>query len=203
MKIYIQTFLIIGCWIGSLFIAVSITESQCEREFILRKTMAFKEGILKGKKAISKAPNILNSLIATDSLGIDVIDTYFAKGTILRNYLYDVAQSEGLKRNYFCPNVYVSIDGNNQGVNVSMSMARDAYLDVSFSCYNVYNEDIFVRDSIICFSKTNYFVSGTKYEDISIWIERELRSLCSEIKEKKKLIIDEIKKMKQKNPIYN
>ena len=152
----------------------SITKSQCDHDFIYKKAMVFNEGCLKGKRSIADAPHILNSLIATKSLGFSITDTYFARGTSLRDFLLEITKIQGLKPNYiFGPNVFVSIDGNAQGVIVQISMARDAYLDVSFDCYNAYKDDIFVVDSIICYSQKKHFPPGTQYEDVTKWLEKK------------------------------
>lgn len=198
MSKFIKFFLFFTLWVISIFITVNGTSHLCEHNWIYKEGVARKEGRLEAKRAIADAPHITDSSIATKSLGFDVVDTYFAKGTVLRNFLLKVTESEGLKPNYiFGPNVYISIDGNMEGVKVSLSMIRDAYLDVSFDCYNSYKEDIFIRDSVVCFSKTNYFPAGTQYNDVSLWLESELRILCSHIKEKNEKIINKIKAQKE------
>lgn len=197
-------------WIVSLFLvnswARSRTQSRNESLIAIGERRALKKGGEEFRSSVFDAPFITDSLLATKSLRIEVTDTYFANGSCLQTSLCDVVMSEGLTDGYYrrSPYISITIDGNAQGVTLTMLMTRPVYLEVDcpgdekrYFC-NEYNGDVFVRDFITCLWKTKSFPAGTQYEDVALWLASETKGICLKIKDKNNQIIDALNKKYQK-----
>lgn len=203
-KVKITCSILATLWICSLFWISSITKQRCEWDCHYKASRAHDIGIRKVQRAISSAPCIVDSIWATEYLGIDILDTYFAKGTVLNDLLKSTISSEGLENGSYArhPKIHIRINGCDGYITVSMCMTRQSILEIGdpyhynkeHKCYrsNEYDGDVFVTDCIICYSEIKMFSPKTSYEDVSQWIEQKMRSICKKITEKNKEVMDQV-----------
>lgn len=204
MKTKLIIVIIVIGWVCSLFWVSSIKEQSCESICRNKAYRAYHTGIRKVQTAISRAPFIADSLWATKYLGVDVLDTYFAKGSTLNDLINKTISSEGITTgSYFShPDIHIRIDGCDDYITVSLVLSRLSFLEVSDSydikhkSYygNEYYGDVFVKDCIIYYSEIKHFLPKTSYDDVSQWIEQKIKAICKKITEKNKEIIEHLNK---------
>ncbi|MFI0436076.1 MAG: hypothetical protein ACH350_10220 [Parachlamydiaceae bacterium] len=202
IKRKIKILLYITTWICSLYFVWFATNEGCEQVCHIKVRRAYENGLCKAERAVSKSLFVPDSLWASQYLGVDVLDTYFAKGSTLKDLLIDAISSEGITaRSYFHhPEVKICIDGCAEYVSVNLQMYRPAYLEVSDSreirrhdkswgSEDEYYGDIFIQDYINCYDEIKKFPKSTQYDEIAEWLQSRLKDICSKIKEKNRVVI--------------
>ncbi len=67
-------FFMVCIWIVSLIVTWILADFELNKGFNSRINVAFERGVLKGKQALAYAPYVKDSLLATKSLGLNVIE---------------------------------------------------------------------------------------------------------------------------------